>query len=180
MNTNLPPLVPLRAFTREKLRDLLADKLRSKNVDQIISEMVDSLIDHEATADPFLKRRKWCLAQIHSRKALATVVREGLKSFVGLNGLGEPDVLYGNDPYEADLFDAWFGIATLKDREGGTGWGSADDIDFGEELGDESFDNVADALEFAEQLTENSIENTGVYLGADGNWHVTYDPNSSD
>lgn len=163
--------------------------------------MVNSLIDHEATADPFLKRRKWCLAQIHTRKELETVVREGLKSFVGLNGLGElgaagkasttgatktagqsgePNVLYGNDPYEADLFDAWFGIATLKHREGGTGWGSADDIDWGEELGDESFDNAKDALEFADQLTKDGIENTGVYLGADGRWHVTYDPNSSD
>jgi hypothetical protein len=204
MSADLRPLVPLPQPMREKLRDLLADKLRSKSVDQIVNELVDSLIDHKATVDPFLRRRKWCLAQIHTREELATVVREGLKSFAGLNGLGElgesspvgktsasgatrvagqsgePDGLSGNDPYTADLFDAWFGIATLKDREGGTGWGSADDISWGEQLGDESFDRIEDALGFAGDLTKEGIENTGVYLGADGKWHVTFDPNSSD
>jgi hypothetical protein len=186
------------------LRDLLADKLRSKNVEQIVDEMVDSLLDHQATSDPFLKRRKWCLAQIHTRKELETVVREGLKSFTGLNGLGElgdagkasttramktagkraePDVLYGNDTYEADLYDAWFGILTWRgghSGDGGATWGSADDIDWGEEIGVATFENMEDAQEFAAELAKDGMENTGAYVGADGKIYVRYDFDSSD
>jgi len=178
----------------------LADKLREQRADEIVTEMVDSLLDHGATADPFLRRRKWCLAQIHTREELATMVRRGIATFTGLNGLsaldadaesstdatappsrpGDGDGLHGNDVFAADLWDAWFGLAGLREHEGGTGWGAAEDIDWGEELGDVSFQDVADALEYSADLTAQGIDNTGVFLGSDGLWHVNYDPNSSD
>lgn len=173
-------LVPLPTRARERVRDIFSDQLTNKTQDQIVKEMVDSLRDWASTSDPFLKRRKWCLSKLHTRADQERMVRAAIAGIGVPGGRDQADAIYGTDLYEAELFDAWFGVVGFRDTEGGTGWGGADDIDWGEQLGDESFDDVAAALEFSDQLTKDGIDNTGVYLGADGKWHVTYDPNGSD
>jgi len=182
---SLQPLLPRpsRAF-RDAVRDDLIDQLRSKSVRRIVSEKAKAALDHKREKDPFLKRRKWALSLIHSEEEMRAAFDEFIRSLGSTSRPPEPDTIAGEDIeyHPASFWEAIGGINYVGSMGGGIASLSAEDIDWGDQIGDEEFSSQENAQEFANALdsAEIPIPNTGPVAGPDGTWTVHFVVASSD
>lgn len=131
----------------------------------MVESLVQGILEYNQDKDSASRRRKWCLAAIHTRDELAEHVRRQLVR----SGVSFPDEFISGrehiESHEASLWEAWFGIHP------GLGGIGADKVNWGDVVEDYSFGSEWDAKRFAESLDKNAIA-TGYYLGSDGLWHV--------
>jgi hypothetical protein len=159
--------------SRDMARDMLIDELRARSFDDVVDLYVANIKDYDSEDNQFMRRRKWCLCQIHTDDELRGFVEDTLKLLEPLpQGLDEY-AISGNDPRNASLWEAWTGVRPyFQETYGGTGWGDGSDIDWGQTIEDQSFDGFEDAANYEQELTDAGIDNTGIFMGEDGKWHV--------
>ena len=162
----IPPLSPPR---QAAVRDLLFDLSQEHSSDSLITLLVNQILDYQSDPNPLSRRRKWCLAMIHSRQELEDHLRARLASF-GVTFRQEDGFVTGRDDHvvrEATLFEAWFGIWP------GLGGIPAEEVDWGDIVEDLSFSREADAARYEQSLERAGTENyTSYHLGSDGKWHI--------
>jgi hypothetical protein len=160
---------PLSGKHDRALADILHDLSKEKPLDALVESLVTGILEYESDQDPASKRRKWCLATIHTRDELAEHIRHQLVGSGVPFANGEGEFITGRrnvTVYEASLLDAWFGIHP------GLGGIPAEKVDWGDTVEDYSFASEWAAKQFAESLDEDAIA-TSWYRGSDGRWHVT-------
>jgi hypothetical protein len=179
----IPLTGPSRQKRHDAFRDGVIDLLRTRTRKQIVAEALRRFKNIKDEPDPMVRRYKWCMLQLHSAAELQEIIERRLD---GLGRLPEPeekDVASGLSGHwtiqEANLWEAIAGGIADGHATGG-GWGSADDVEWGEDYWDYSTDDIEDAQNMAEALDQAGVPNTGVYPGSDGNYHVAYDAYGSD
>lgn len=171
------PLLPLPARAiRDALRDDLIDQLRTKPRRQVITERVAAALARETEPDAYLRRRKWAMAQVHTRAEMRAAITEFVDALGPVPRPTEPDALNGEDITfrTASFWDAIGGINYVGTAGNGIASLNADDIDWGDQIGDASFSSQENAQEFADTLDAAGIPNTGPVQGADGTWLVHF------
>ena len=133
MHIVVPPLLPA---VQKNARDWLVELSQTRSLKRAVDDIVEDLIDYATETDPYLKRRKWCLATIYSRAELDAHVEYHLRNS-GVTFAATPEFIAGEqtdtEVYPASIFDAWFGI--------GFGFGSihAENVDWRDAVYDYSF-----------------------------------------
>jgi hypothetical protein len=169
------PVLPMPGrAVRDALRDDVIDQLRSKTLQQLVAERAAAMAAHEGEADPYLRRRKWALSRVHTDAEL----RAAMADLIARLGAGpsavEPDALRGGSPEytEASFWAAIGGINYVGSHGAGMASLAAEDIDWGDMIGTDTFGNEQDAQEFSDALDRAGIPNTGPVQGPDGEWRV--------
>ena len=160
---------PLSAKHDRALMDVLHDLSKEKSLDAAVESLVTGILDYDSDVSPASRRRKWCLATIHTRDELTEHIRQQLLSSGVPFRNAEGEFLTGCrnvTVHEASLWEAWFGIHP------GLGGIPAEKVDWGDIVEDYSFASEWAAKQFAESLDADDIA-TSWYLGDDGRWHVT-------
>jgi len=180
--TNHPILPQPGRAVRDALRDDLIDLLRTRTRRQVIAAKATSLRDYREEADPFLRRRKWSLSRVHTAAELRRSIAEFVAGLEPLPEAAEPDALTGaeTDWHTASFWEAVGGINYVGSAGGGVSSLSAEDIDWGDLIGDSEFSSQENAQEFADTLDAAGIPNTGPVQGPDGTWTVHFVLASSD
>ena len=171
------PLLPVPSSrVRDALRDYVSDELRSRTRRQLIAEWTAGLANHRAERDPFLRRRKWALAQIHPKAELRAIMHEVLEGLGPLSSPEEPDPISGREItwHEASFLEAIGGINYVGAVGAGMATLAPEDIDWGDMIGAADFPTEDDAQAFSDALEAHGIPTSGPYLGSDGNWHVSF------
>lgn len=177
--------IPLTAPSRQKrydaFRDGVIDLLRTSSRKQIVTEALRRFKDLKSEPDPMVRRRKWCLLQLHSSAELREIVERQLDELGALPEAAEKDITSGHGEWTYDEASLWDAIAGIADGHAmGGSWGSADDVDWGEGFFDYATDDLEDAQAMAAALDSAGVPNTGVFPGGDGRYHVAIDASGSD
>jgi hypothetical protein len=160
MHIVLPPLLPAG---QKRAHDVLIELSQTRSLQQAV-DIVDDIVRYATETDPSLKRRKWCLATIYSRAELAAHVEYHLRNS-GLAFDANPEFLAGAQDglRTASLFDAWFGIGSIK----------AENIDWGDTVYDTSFPTEQAMRDYLDQHA-GYPGSYGWYHDSDGRWHVVW------
>jgi hypothetical protein len=177
------PVLPMPGrAVRDALRDDLIDQLRSKTLRQVIAERAAAVTSHENEADPYLRRRKWAMSQIHTEAEVRAAIAEFIDALGRVPRPSEPDALSGEDIeyHTASFWEHIGGINYVGSHGGGMASLSPDDIDWGDQIGENEFSSEENAQQFADALDKAGIPNTGPVAGPDGTWKVHWVEGESD
>ena len=177
----IPLSGPTRLGRRDAFRDGVIDLLRTRTRQQIVTEALRRFKDLKSEPDPMVRRRKWCLLQLHSNQELREIIERELDELGPLPATAEKDIASGHGEWTLEEASLWDAIAGIADGHAmGGSWGSSDDVEWGETYHDYATDDLEDAQAMAAALDAAGIANTGVFPGGDGKYHVATDAYGSD
>jgi hypothetical protein len=175
MHLVVPPPLPA---ARKAVRDLLVELSQTRSLKQAINDIVEDILGHATESDPYLKRRKWCLATIYSRAELAEHVEYHLRNS-GLAFATHPAFIAGeqDERHTASAWEAWFGVGGgfLGTGIGATfGTVTAENVDWGDTVYDTSFPTEQAMQDYLDAHAASDPGHYGWYYGSDGRWHVVW------